>query len=195
MRRIAVIMSSVRSQRFADRPARWVMRRLAAESDVEPDLIDLRDHVLPGFDQVAPLHTGRSYPTEDIARFARRIDDADGFVVLTSEYNHGYTGVLKNAMDHTFVEWNRKPISFVAWGNVGGARAVEQLRTVAVEFDMAPLRAAVHILPDLLYPAIRAAAPFDLAMFSPLEPKLDALVTELLWWTDALKAQRAKSSR
>ncbi|MBO0810464.1 MAG: NAD(P)H-dependent oxidoreductase [Microlunatus sp.] len=193
MRRIAVIMSSIRKQRFADRPASWVMRRLAAEADVKADLIDLRDHRLPAFDGVAPLHTGRTYPTEDVARFARRIDQADGFVVLTSEYNHGYTGVLKNAMDHTFVEWNRKPMSFVAWGNVGGARAVEQLRAVAVEFDMAPLRATVHILPDLLYPAIRAEAPFDVTMLSPLDHKLDTLVTELLWWTDALKAHRARS--
>ena len=76
-------------------------------------------------------------------------------MVLTAEYNHGYPAVLKNAMDWTFPEWNRKPISFVGWGNVGGARAVEQLRTVAVEFEMAPLRHAVHILPDVLIPILR----------------------------------------
>ena len=61
-------------------------------------------------------------------------------MILTGEYNHGYPAVLKNAMDSTFVEWRRKPVTFVGWGNVGGARAIEQLRQVAVEFEMAPLR-------------------------------------------------------
>jgi NAD(P)H-dependent FMN reductase len=191
MRTIAVIISSTRQRRFADRPARWVLDRLAAHPDLDVDLIDLRHHQLPPFDHVAPLHTGRNYPNDEVARLGRRIDRADGYLVLTSEYNHGYTGVLKNAMDHTFVEWQRKPMTFVAWGNVGGARAVEQLRLVAVEFELAPLRNAVHILPDLLYPAIRAADPFDISMLAPLNHKLDTAINELLWWTDALRAQRS----
>jgi hypothetical protein len=49
-----------------------------------------------------------------------------------------------------------KPISFVGWGNVGDARAIEQFRAVAVEFEMAPLRHAVHILPDVMIPVLRA---------------------------------------
>ena len=80
---------------------------------------------------------------DDVATLGNAIDRADGFVVLTGEYNHGYPAVLKNAMDWTFVEWRHKPITFVGWGNVGGARAIEQLRAVAVEFEMAPLRHAV----------------------------------------------------
>ena len=102
--------------------------------------------------------------------------------MLTPEYNHGYSAVLKNAMDHTFVEWRRKPIAFIGWGNVGGARAIEQLRAVSVEFEMAPLRHAVHILPDLMVPAMQAD-PFDPVVFAPLEPRLDLLITDLLWWS------------
>ena len=79
--------------------------------------------------------------------------------MLTAEYNHGYPAVLKNAMDWTFVEWRRKPMSFVGWGQVGGARAIEQLRQVAVEFEMAPLRHAVHILPDAMIAARQADGP------------------------------------
>ena len=90
------------------------------------------------------------YEVDEVSRFGAAVARADGFVILTGEYNHGYPAVLKNAMDSTFVEWRRKPISFVGWGNVGGARAIEQLRQVAVEFEMAPLRWAVHILPDIL---------------------------------------------
>ena len=79
-----------------------------------------------------------------------------GIVILTGEYNHGYPAVLKNALDSTFPEWRRKPVAFVGWGNTGGARAIEQLRLVAIEFEMAPLRHAVHVLPDILIAVRRA---------------------------------------
>jgi len=110
--------------------------------------------------------------------------------VLTAEYNHGYPAVLKNAMDWTFVEWRHKPITFVGWGNVGGARAIEQLRAVAVEFEMAPLRHAVHILPDVMLPVMRAGDAADASLFAPLEPKLELLAEDLVWWTRALSAAR-----
>ena len=109
--------------------------------------------------------------------------------MLTGEYNHGYPAVLKNAMDWTFVEWRHKPITFVGWGNVGGARAIEQLRQVAVEFEMAPLRHAVHILPDVLIPILREGADPGTAL-APLAPRLDLLADDLAWWTAALTAAR-----
>jgi NAD(P)H-dependent FMN reductase len=101
--------------------------------------------------------------------------------------------VFKNAADYLFAEWDRKPIAFVAWGNVGGARAVEQLRSVAIEFGMAPIRPAVHILPDVLVPAMTAPA-YEASLFAALEPKLDALVEELIWWTGALRRARGPVS-
>jgi NAD(P)H-dependent FMN reductase len=115
-----------------------------------------------------------------------------GFVVLTGEYNHGYPGVLKNAMHYTFVEWRRKPISFVGWGNVGGARAIEQLRTVAVEYEMAPLRHAVHILPERMIAAMQAPEPFDIEVFDALNERLDLMITDPLWWAEVLAPARAE---
>jgi NAD(P)H-dependent FMN reductase len=115
--------------------------------------------------------------------------------VLTAEYNHGYPAVLKNAMDWTFPEWHRKPIAFVGWGNVGGARAIEQLRLVAVEFEMAPLRHAVHILPDVMITARHADDVTDTTAFGPLEPKLKLLADDLTWWAAALAAARAHEQR
>jgi NAD(P)H-dependent FMN reductase len=191
MAQIAVILGSTRHGRFGDIPARWVVKHLAGRGDLDVELIDLRDHPLPLFDGAPPAYTLRDYPSEDIARFARRIDRADGYVLLTPEYNHGYPAALKNAMDHTFVEWRRKPVAFVGWGNVGGARAIEQLRLVAVEFEMAPLRHAVHILPDLLVAARKAPEASVASIFSALEPKLDKLADDLCWWADALAAARA----
>ena len=190
MPHLQVITGTTRPGRFGEKVAGWVVEHVAARDDVSSEPVDFRDHPLPFFDQLPPAYTGRDYPTGAAAAFGRTIDRADGYVILTGEYNHGYPAVLKNAMDHTFVEWRRKPVAFVGWGNVGGARAIEQLREVVVEFEMAPLRHAVHILPDLMRVAMQAPEPFDTATFAPLEPKLAALIEDLVWWTTTLAAGR-----
>jgi NAD(P)H-dependent FMN reductase len=187
---IEVITGTTRDGRFSEKVGAWVLGELGARDDFDLESVDLRDHPLPFFDGVSPVRRGREYPNGDVARFGTTIDRADGFVVLTAEYNHGYPAVLKNAMDWTFPEWNRKPVSFVGWGNVGGARAIEQLREVAVEFEMAPLRHAVHILPDVMIPLLRGEA--DAAsVFAPLAPRLTLLADDLAWWARALTAARS----
>jgi NAD(P)H-dependent FMN reductase len=193
--RIAVITGTTREGRFSERVATWVLGHLRTRAGFEAELLDLRDHPLPFFDAPPPARAPRDYPSDDIARLGRALDRADGFIILTAEYNHGYPAVLKNAMDWTFVEWRRKPIAFVGWGNAGGARAIEQLRQVAVEFEMAPLRHAVHILPDVLIPARQAADPTDTSALEPLEPRLELLVDDLAWWTAALRAAAASDSQ
>ena len=195
MTRIAVIISSTREGRFADVPARWVVAELSEIPEIEVDLVDLRDHPLPEYDIPTPARTPRKYPSDAIARFAEHIDRADAFIVLAAEYNHGYTAALKNAMDHLFVEWTRKPIAFVGWGSVGGARAIEQLRQVAVEFEMAPIRYAVHILGDVMRPIMMAEDRFDPSLMEPMKPRLDLLINDLRWWAAALAEARAKDLR
>jgi NAD(P)H-dependent FMN reductase len=191
MPHLQVITGTTRPGRFSEKVAGWVMEHVSARDDISSELVDLRAYPLPFFDQAPPARTLRDYPTDAAATFGTTIDQGDGYIILTGEYNHGYPAVLKNALDHTFVEWRRKPVSFVGWGNVGGARAIEQLREVSVEFEMAPLRHAVHILPELMVAAMRAPEPFDTGVFAPLEPKLAALVEDLLWWTMTLAAGRA----
>ncbi len=186
---IQVIVGSTRDNRFSERAATWVMHHLSARDDMDVELVDLRDHPLPFFDAVAPARTGRDYESAATARFGEAIDRGDGYVMLTPEYNHGYSAVLKNAIDHTFVEWNRKPVSFVGWGNVGGARAVEQLRLVAVEVELAPIRHAVHLLPDVLVPALRADT-FEVSMLDAAVPRLDVMAADLTWWATALATAR-----
>ena len=195
MTHILVVTGTTRRGRFSEKVATWVVEQLVARGDFSVEALDLRDHPLPFFDQASsPARSPREYATEEVARFGRIVDDADGYVILTAEYNHGYPAVLKNALDHTFVEWQHKPVTFVGWGNVGGARAIEQLRLVAVEFEMAPLRHAVHILPDVLLPAMRSPDPFDTAVFAPLEPKLKLLGDDLAWWASALTAARSSAN-
>ena len=99
--------------------------------------------------------------------------------------------MLKNALDQVFPELNRKPVAFLGYGNSGGARAIEQLRLVVVELEMAPLRHAVHILPALMVPAMRAEGPFDVELFASLDDRLDTAATDLAWWANALARARA----
>jgi NAD(P)H-dependent FMN reductase len=190
MSRIQVILGSVRPNRFGGKPAGWVVDRLSTHPGLDVELVDLYEHPLPFFDrELPPAYTGRAHQTPEVSRFAERIDQADGFVFVSPEYNHGPSAVLKNALDHTFVEWHRKPVAFVGYGNVGGARAIEQLRQIVVELEMAPLRHAVHILPDVMVPAMQAE-PGDLTVFAPLEGKLTKLAEDLTWWAEALAAAR-----
>lgn len=190
-RNVHVVTGTTREGRFSERVADWVMAHLEAQPGVNPTLVDLRDHPLPFFYGVAPARFPREYATEEVGAMGRLLDGADAFILLTAEYNHGYPAVLKNAMDWTFVEWRRKPVAFVGWGNVGGARAIEQLREVAVEFEMAPLRHAVHVLPDVMIAARKPDTGAE--VFAGLEPRLQLLLDDLLWWTDTLTAGRARA--
>jgi NAD(P)H-dependent FMN reductase len=189
--RIQVILGSTREGRFGEKPAAWVMDRLGAREDLDAELVDLRDYPMPFYEQSRPPAYGhREYPPE-VDRWAKKLDRADGYLVITAEYNHGYPAVLKNALDQVFPELNRKPIAFVGYGNSGGARAIEQLRLVAVELELAPLRHAVHILPALMVPAMQAPDPLDIELFASLDDRLETAAADLVWWAVALARARA----
>jgi len=189
---IQIIISTTRPGRFADKPVAWLSERLASRDDLRFDVVDLRVHPLPFYESlVAPARAGRDYPNEDVARLGRRIDAADGYIIVTAEYNHGYPAVLKNALDHIFPELNRKPVTFVGYGNTGAARAIEQLRLVSVEFEMAPLRWAVHIMPEVMIGAMKAET-FSTDLFASLDDRLKMAVDDLVWWTTALAQARAE---
>jgi NAD(P)H-dependent FMN reductase len=188
---IQIIVGTTRPGRFSEKPMAWLVDRLADRDDLRIEIVDLRDHPLPMYESaVAPARADRAYDDPRVARFGEIVDRADGYLMVTSEYNHGYPAVLKNAMDHVFPEFNRKPVSFVGYGNVGGARAIEQLRLVAVEFEMAPSRHAIHILPDVMITAMRADD-FTPEHFASLDRRLELVVADLLWWTVALADARA----
>jgi NAD(P)H-dependent FMN reductase len=190
---ILVIVGTDREGRFSEKAATWLVDRLGQRHDLTFELVDLRDHPISFYDQAEPPAYGRrDYPPE-IARFAAKVEAADGFVVITAEYNHGYPAVLKNALDAVFPEFNRKAVAFVGYGNVGGARAIEQLRLVAVELELAPLRHAVHILPDVMRPVRAADEPVDPELFASLDGRLSTMIDDLVWWAGALGQGRALS--
>lgn len=190
MTRIAIIIGSTRQGRFGDKPARWIAEELATRSDVEYDLLDLRDFPLPFFDDaLAPARRAGLPPADPaVAAWAEAIDRADAFIIITAEYNHGYTAVLKNAIDHLYSEWNRKPVAFVGYGNAGGARAIEQLRAVAIELEMAPIKRSVAVPVETLIAYIMEQS--EELDFSRADDTLRAMIDELLWWATALTPAR-----
>ena len=147
--RIQIIVGSTRPGRFADKPVAWLVDRLTDRADLELDVLDLRDYPLPLFDSaMSPARSLREYPNEEVATLGRRIDSADGYIALTSEYNHGYPAVAqeRDGLRLPGVQQEADDLRRLrqrGWGE--GHRATS---LVTVEFEMAPLRRAVHIFPD-----------------------------------------------
>jgi NAD(P)H-dependent FMN reductase len=181
---IQVIVGSTREGRVGERVARWFMRVAEAREDLRAELIDLRDWDLPFFQ--APMGPASGNYTPEARAWADKVGPADGYVIVTPEYNHAYPAVLKNALDHIYAEWNNKPVGFVSYGGgAGGTRAVEQLRLVAIELQMAPIRAAVMI------PMARAAIGEDATPQDPaLNDRAAQLLDQLAWWARTLRAGR-----
>jgi NAD(P)H-dependent FMN reductase len=188
--RIGIILGSTRTGRFADRPAEWLLELARGRAGVAFELVDLRDYPLPFFDEPkSPLREPSKH--EVAVRWARKVGELDAFVFVTAEYNHSITAALKNAIDYVYPEWNRKPAGFVAYGSTGGARAVEQLRLVLVEVQVAPIRSAVHVMRHEFVDLLLHGKTF--ADFPHLAQAAEAMLDDLIWWARALRAGRAAS--
>ncbi len=186
---ISVIVGSTRQGRFSEKPAHWILE-LVRRRNVEGRLLDLRDYPMPFFDEAAtPATPGRApYSNEVVQRWTREIGAADGFVIVTPEYNFGPSAVLKNALDWVYPEWNRKAVAFVSYGSAMGARGIQQLRATAIELQLAPIRSSVHIPVATLRAHYQGG---DVAKgLAELEAPAQRMIDDLLWWTSALKAAR-----
>src|SRR5262249_19541029 len=126
-------------------------------------------------------------PNNEVARrWGRKVAEFDGYIFVTGEYNHGLPAVLKNAIDHAYHEFNRKPAAFVGYGGVGAARSIEHLRLVLIELQMAPLRNAVHIGMAEFVGILQQGKTF--ADFAYLGQSAEQMLGDLIWWTNSLKA-------
>jgi NAD(P)H-dependent FMN reductase len=183
--KIKVILGSTRQQRFGEQPAKWITEKAKAKG-LDVELLDLRDYPMPFFDEaISPSMKKEPYANPIVEQWTAKIAEADGFVMIAAEYNHGYTAVLKNAIDYVGKEWNKKPVAFIGYGSVGGARAIEQLREVAVETQMAPIRNAVHM--TNFWGLLNEKGVMN---FSSFEGPGDGMLDQLAWWAKALKTAR-----
>jgi NAD(P)H-dependent FMN reductase len=146
MKKILVVVGSVRKNRKADLILPLVKEVLEKHPDLEVDIADLKDVQLPFFDHPAsPMMPGFMPDDPEAAKWVKRVDAADGFIFMTPEYNHSTTGALKNAIDWVYHGWVGKPVAFVSWGVQSGVRAVEHLRQIVLWPHMKPLRTATYI--------------------------------------------------
>lgn len=188
MTRVAIIVGSTRPGRNGKAVADWVYQAAASRTDAEFELVDLVDYALPHLDEPVPPLLGQ-YQHEHTRRWANKIASFDGYVFVTPEYNHSTSGVLKNAIDYLFAEWNDKAVGFVSYGSVGGVRAVEHLRLIAGELQLADVRSqvALSLFTDFA----------NFTVFKPGEHQLAALRTTLdqvVAWSKALAPVRHTST-
>jgi NAD(P)H-dependent FMN reductase len=183
--KIGIILGSTRPGRNGKAVADWVLDKAQARIDADYDLIDLTDHPLPHMDEPMSPMLGQ-YAGEHTKAWAATIAPYDGYVFVTPEYNHSTSGVLKNAIDYLYAEWNNKAVGFVSYGAVGGARAAEHLRLVAGELQMADVRQQV---------ALSLITEFEnFSVFKPGDYNLDALTVlldQVIAWSAALSPLRA----
>lgn len=190
--KIGVILGSTRKVRRGERVAKWLMSHLKRIEEAEFELLDLRDYPLPFYEEDnSPDSLEKGYSNNVATKWAAKIGEKDAFIFIVSEYNHGPTAVLKNALDYVYKEWGKKPVSFVSYasGAAAGIRAVEQLRSIVVELQMAPMQAAIHI--SHVMDAIDENGNLLKGHYGVRVP---TIVAQLLWWTKVLKAARENNS-
>jgi NAD(P)H-dependent FMN reductase len=181
---IAVVLASTRPGRKGEDVARWVLDQASTRSDATFELVDLADVALPALDEPVPPAAGR-YSQAHTRAWAETVSRFDGYVFVTPEYNHGYPGSLKNALDRVYAEWNTKSAGFVSYGIDGGTRAVEQLRQVVATLKIADVgpQVALSMRDDFV----------GFAEFAPREHHSGVLTTvldDVISWARALQTVR-----
>jgi NAD(P)H-dependent FMN reductase len=188
--KIGIVMSTTREGRFAERAADWILEQAKARGGAEYHKVDLRDHALPFFNEPgAPLYVPAK--NEAAQRWNAKVAGFDGYIFVVAEYNHGVPAALKNAIDHSYHELVRKPAAFVGYGSVGAARAIEQLRLILAEVQMASVRSAVHVgMAEFLGMLQQGKAFSD---YPYLGQSATAMLDDLIWWCETLKFGRERT--
>ncbi len=188
MLKLAIIIGSTRPGRVGEAVGRWVHEIARQRRDAEFELVDIEAFNLPLLDEPIPPSQGQ-YSKEHTKKWAAKIASFDGYVFVTPEYNHGISGALKNAIDFLYAEWNNKAAGFVGYGSAGGVRAVEHLRLVMAEVQVATVRNQVML-------SLRD----DFENYSVFKPRdfhektLGQVFDQVIAWGGALKSMRDASS-
>ncbi len=188
---IALIIGSTRATRFADKPAHWMLDVAKQRTDMTVELVDLRDYQLPFFNEMA---SNAWMPSQDehAVKWQKKLAEFDGYIFVVAEYNRSVTGSLKNALDQAYVEWTHKPMGAIGYGGLGAARAIEHLRTIAIELQMVPVRNAVHIGGGEFMKVHPMGANAPIAEIeAAIAPAAKAMLDDVVWWAEATMAKRA----
>ena len=190
--KIAVIVGTVRESRVTPKQAKWVANALQEREGVEVNILDLADYDLPFFaEPVSPRYNPNRVVEGDVKRWIDDLASADGYVVVTPEYNHSIPGVLKNALDYVDFQLNRKPSAIVSHGTVGGARAAMHLKEILSEGKTVPIPefVAFHGISEGIDDEGNTTEEVKANPYGS-DYALNGLVDSLLWYADALKTAR-----
>jgi NAD(P)H-dependent FMN reductase len=193
--KVAVIISSTRPTRFGEIPAKWILEKANARPEIDAEIVDIRDFDLPFFDEMAS-NAWMPSANQNAVKWQNKIGEFDAYIVVTAEYNRSITGALKNAFDQAYKEWIGKAIGFVGYGSVGGARAIEHARTIAIELQMANTRSAVHIAgADFMavHPGFGGTKSLN-DLEASIGNSARDLLDQIIWWGNATKAARISAA-
>lgn len=182
---IAIIIGSTRPGRKAESVAKWILEQGKKRTDARFEIVDISEYHLPLLDEPNPAGMNQ-YTKDHTKRWSDKIKEFDGYIIVTPEYNHSTSAALKNAIDYLHVEWINKAAGFVSYGSMGGARAVEHLRQIYAELQVATVRAQVmfSLFSDFV----------NMTEFKPdprHEPEAETLFDQLIAWSTALKTLRS----
>jgi NAD(P)H-dependent FMN reductase len=184
---IAIIYGSVRSDRQGIKAANFFVKKLN-ERKIENKLVDPLKMELPMLDKMYKEYSPENAPAK-MKAISNILNHADGFLIITGEYNHSIPPALKNILDHFQREFFFKPSAIVSYsaGNFGGVRAAVHLRAILGELGTPSISS--------MFPITHVDTSFDMdgnAMESIYEERSKRFLDELIWYTEALKAARIK---
>lgn len=183
--KIGILTSSVREGRQSLEVAQWVEGVSNERNDGNTyEIVDIKSYDLPFMGVSVTEEQGT-----DIKNFSSKVAEFDGFIFVVAEYNHGLTGVFKNALDYLKAELTNKVVGYVGYGGVGGSRAIEQLRMINGEQGLASVQKNVNLM--LAHDFV------NYQKFSPQAHQvafLNELVDQLTAWGNALKQMRESNN-
>ncbi len=184
---IPIILGTGRLGRSSERVAGWLLDQIERSGWFETDLIDPKEFDLPS-DLSAK-------DTPSLKKWQALASRADGYIIVSPEYNHGYPAGLKNMLDYLYQQFNQKPVGLagVSAGQSGGIRVVEQLRLVAIELQMVPIRSALYF--GSVKALFDSQGELTNQNQADYKTRLDKFLSELIWYAQVLKQGRASRPR
>lgn len=183
--KIGIVTGSTRDARVNIHVAEWVKSIADQRTDAEFELVDIKYYNLPKFNEPVPAIMSQDYQAPEAKVWSEKINELDGFVFVTAEYNKGVTSGLKDAIDYLYVEWNNKAAGIVSYGSTLGVTAANNLRLILT----VPKVATVGTQPALsLFTDFEEMRTFKPAPFH--EETVQTMLNEVVDWSTALKTIR-----